>query len=129
MLPQEDAAYLTERGFAHSVTVEANMTCVVLTRYLLPRGFDRAETNLLLRLSSGYPDVAPDMWWFDPPVRRADGQSIVATDANEQHLGRTWQRWSRHFNPGQWCSGIDCLESFLALIRRELERSVPELVQ
>jgi hypothetical protein len=62
------------------------------------------------------------MWWFDPPAQRADGQVIQAADAVEQHLGRTWQRWSRHFNQGQWRSGVDTLESFLALIRKELER-------
>jgi hypothetical protein len=65
------------------------------------------------------------MWWFDPPVRRADGQQIPATDAIEHHLGRSWQRWSRHLATGQWRSGVDGLESFLALVRRELERSVP----
>jgi hypothetical protein len=43
-------------------------------------------------------------------------------------VGRSWQRWSRHFAAGQWQSGIDGLESFLALVRRELERSVPVLV-
>ena len=36
-----------------------------------------------------------------------------------------WQRWSRHFSHGQWRPGIDGLESYLALIRRDLERSLP----
>jgi hypothetical protein len=98
------------------------MICVVLPAFPVPVGYDRANADLLLRLSPGYPDVAPDMWWFDPPVKLKNGASPPATDVRESHLGRTWQRWSRHFNQGQWRSGVDCLETFLALIRKELLR-------
>lgn len=128
-LPQIDVVNLAERGDAYEVFQEANMTCVLLRGYRLPAGYDRSQSDLLLRLSPGYPDVAPDMWWFDPPVRLADGRAIQATDGIEQYLGRSWQRWSRHFGTGQWRSGIDCLESFLALIRRELERCIVEPVR
>ncbi|PPJ40310.1 E2/UBC family protein, partial [Pseudoxanthomonas sp. KAs_5_3] len=76
----------------------------------------------LLRLNPGFPDVPPDMWWFDPPVTRNNGATIQATEAREQHLGRTWQRWSRHLQPGQWRSGVDRLENFIGLIRAELMR-------
>ena len=129
MLPPIDTKYLTDRGINHSVSVEANMTCVVFPDFSLPAGFDRRQSNLLFRLSAGYPDVAPDMWWFDPPIRRADGQNIPATEVIENHLGRSWQRWSRHFAGGQWKSGVDGLESFMALVRRELEKSAPVLVR
>jgi hypothetical protein len=105
------------------------MTCVVLRGYVLPTGYNQSRSDLLLRLSPGYPDVPPDMWWFDPPVRLADGRAVQATDSIEHHLGRSWQRWSRHFSAGQWRSGIDCLESFLALIRKELERCLLEPVR
>lgn len=98
------------------------MTCVVIRGYVLPPGYDRAQSDLLLRLSPGFPDVPPDMWWFDPAIRLRDGRNVQATEVTEHHLGRTWQRWSRHFTPGQWRSGTDSLESFLALIRKELER-------
>lgn len=129
MLPPNDTIYLAELDVEHSVVSESNMTCLVFCGFSLPAGFDRAQSDLLLRFSAGYPDVAPDMWWFDPPVRRADGLSIPATEVVENYLGRSWQRWSRHLPAGQWHSGIDGIESFLALVRRELERSVPELVQ
>ena len=124
MLPATDTNYLTDRAMEYSVSTEANMTCVLLPGFSLPPGFDQTHSDLLLRFNAGYPDVAPDMWWFDPPVRRSDGHAIQATDVTEQYLGRKWQRWSRHLNNGQWRSGLDGLESFLALIRRELERSV-----
>jgi hypothetical protein len=129
MLPTDDAKYLAERAIAHTLLSESNMTCVLLPGFRLPGGLDPCTSDLLLRLSAGYPDVAPDMWWFDPPVRRADGQPIPATDVIEHYLGRSWQRWSRHFAAGQWRSGTDGLESYLALIRKELERSASGLSQ
>lgn len=45
---------------------------------------------------------------------------IAATQYVESHLGRQWQRWSRHLAPGVWKSGIDSLESNLSLVNREL---------
>lgn len=131
LLPPHDTEYLTERfgNGSHTLTAEANMICVVLRGFSLPPGFDREKADLLLRLQAGYPDVPPDMWWFDPPVRRADGQPIPQTEVIEHYLGRGWQRWSRHLAPGQWRSGIDGLESFLALLRKELERAIRGYVQ
>lgn len=123
-LPDADIVYLSEKQLKYELSVESNMTCIVLPNWRLPVGYDREASDLLLRLSAGYPDVAPDMWWFNPAVRLADGRVVQATEATEQHLGRTWQRWSRHFSAGLWQSGIDGLESFLALIRREVERCV-----
>jgi Prokaryotic E2 family E len=121
-LPATDIACLSERGIEYSVSMEANMTCVVIPGYRLPAGYDRATSDLLLRLQAGFPDVPPDMWWFSPAIRRSNGTVIAATEVIERHLGKDWQRWSRHFNAGQWRSGVDSLESFLALIRKELER-------
>jgi hypothetical protein len=121
-LPVEDETFLAQRGLPHEVTLDANMTCLVVHDYTLPCGYDRASSDLLLRLSTGYPDVPPDMWWFAPPVKLANGGTVAATECTETYLGRSWQRWSRHFNGGQWRSGIDCLETFFALIRKELER-------
>lgn len=128
-LPATDTAYLNERNIDHEVISESGMTCVVLPSWPLPPGFSQPASDLLVRLSPGYPDIAPDMWWFNPAIRLADDTELPATQVTEQHLGRTWQRWSRHLTRDQWQSGVDGLESFLALIRRDLERCVPERAQ
>ena len=75
-LPEIDVAYLGERGIVHEIVVDSGMTCVVMPQWPLPRGFDRDESDLLIRLSPGYPDVPPDMWWFSPPVHLANGQDL-----------------------------------------------------
>ncbi|SEM15098.1 E2 family protein E [Variovorax sp. YR750] len=121
-LPASDISYLDERGLPYSVTTEGGMICVLLPQFPLPAGSNVTASDLLLRLNPGFPDVPPDMWWFDPPVTRNNGATIQATEAREQHLGRTWQRWSRHLQPGQWRSGVDRLENFIGLIRAELMR-------
>ena len=118
-LPEPDSQYLTDREISHQVVVDGGMVCVVLLGWVLPEGLSVRQTDVLIRLSAGYPDVPPDMWWCDPGVRRSDGSEISATQVIEPHLGRSWQRWSRHFVAGQWKSGIDGLESYLALMRAE----------
>ena len=120
LLP-EDARALAARGLRPTVTDENGMTCVVFEGWRLPEGYTRPSADLLVRLPAGFPDIAPDMWWFDPEIVRIDGATIPQTQLVESYVGRaTWQRWSRHFNPGQWRSGIDSLETFLGLIRQEL---------
>lgn len=121
-LPEPELIHLRDRGGKFDVTTEANMTCVLLHSYALPKGYDREASDLLLRLNPGFPDVQPDMWWFHPAVNRADGVEIPQTNATEHYLGRAWQRWSRHLQPGQWRPGIDTLQSFLAAIRADLEK-------
>jgi len=127
VLPPNDQGYLDERFPGCSVMNDGGMIAVVLPGFPLPAGFTTERADLLLRLSPGYPDVHPDMWWFEPHVVRVDGRPIPATDAREHYLGRTWQRWSRHLNPGQWRAGIDSLESYLSLVRSELKSAASSL--
>lgn len=121
-LPAYDVDYLGAWAAGHRLAADANMTCVILPGFALPPGYDRAQSDLLLRLNAGYPDIPPDMWWFDPAIRLVTGQPIQAADLVENYFGRPWQRWSRHLAAGQWRSGVDSLETFVALIRRELIR-------
>jgi hypothetical protein len=124
MLPTVDANFLAERGIHHSVQEDGGMICVLFPDWRVPVGYRQTKTNLLLRLSPGYPDVPPDMWWCNPALVLLDGSLAQATEITEQYLGQSWQRWSRHFlQPGQWRSGVDSLESYLARIKAEIARS------
>ena len=123
-LTSEDHLALERLGLPWVVREDGGMTCVEISNFRLPDGFTLPTATLLLRLNPAFPDVPPDMWWFDPPALRRDGSAIPATEHTEHHLDRSWQRWSRHLDPSQWQSGIDSMESFLAIIRRELVDSV-----
>lgn len=120
MLPVEDNAWIRDQFPDSGHVVENGMLCVTLPDFPLPAGLNANCADLLLRLPPGYPDAAPDMWWFDPAVLRADGEEIAQTQVEETHVGRTWQRWSRHLQADQWRPGIDSLESFVALVHSEL---------
>jgi len=128
-LPQSDINALLGRGRPFTSTDENGTTCLVFPKWALPPGLTRTDADLLIRLSPGYPDIPPDMWWFDPAVRRVDGKDIEATQVTEAYLGRSWQRWSRHLTAGQWNAGSDSLEGFLALVQTELDKAARTPVQ
>lgn len=123
LLPSADQAFVERAAPGATIEVESGMTCVVIPEFALPAGFTDAAADLLIRLGPGYPDVPPDMWWFSPAVGRADGTPIAATQVTEAILGRSWQRWSRHFTPGAWRTGTDTLESYVALVKSELAKA------
>lgn len=123
MLPAVDIAFLESKALAFAVAMDAGSICVTVTKFALPSGLSISCADLLLRLSPGYPDVAPDMWWFSPSVFRADGSTIVATESIETYFGRQWQRWSRHLDAQRWMAGVDSLESYFALITTELSKA------
>lgn len=127
-LPRNDIEFLEARGMTYEVVDDAGMICVLFPNWELPAGYDQSESCLMLRLAVGYPDVPPDMWWFEPAVRLADGTVVPATEVVEPHFGRSWQRWSRHLQAGQWRSGIDGIESFLAVINADLSKHVQGVV-
>lgn len=127
MLPAVDVAFLESKSLAHTVAIDAGMICVTVPQFVLPTGLSLPKADLLLRLSPGYPDVPPDMWWFYPAVFRADGSRIEATESIEHHFGRDWQRWSRHLDAQRWMAGIDSLESYFALIANELRKAATRM--
>lgn len=109
-----DQAYLDEH-FVWDAVVEAGMVCVTIKEYPLTAGLTPAVNELLVRLPAGFSDVGPDMFWLAEPVTRIDGAEIAAVQVNEVHLGRSWQRWSRHIG-ARWRPGVDDLRSYMAYI-------------
>jgi hypothetical protein len=117
LLRARDIAPLERLGWPYAVTLEAEMVCVVVDAYELPGGLSAGRADLLLRLPKGFPDAAPDMFWLDPALKTAASGVIAGTELIETYLGRSWQRWSRHFGP-LWRPGIDDMASLLAIVRR-----------
>lgn len=117
--------HLEEEGLHFAEADENGLHCVVIHDFPLPPGYQPEKTDLLLRLPAGFPDAAPDMWWCDPPVRLGTGSAPVAAESMETYLGRVWQRFSRHFQPGQWKPSRSGLATFLAVIKSDFAKAVP----
>lgn len=122
-LPARDAAFLDERGYVWELLPDpSGGACVVVKSFdVAGGGFSPSPTNIMVRIPPQYPMTALDMWYCDPPIRLAvNGQFARASEVMEPHVGRTWQRFSRHLN-GAWRPGVDSLRSFFVLIQRELQ--------
>lgn len=123
MIPDRDKAFLDERGFRWEVVPDpAGSACVLVHEFpVAAGGFAPETTDLMIRIPSQYPMTPLDMWYCDPPIRlAATGQFAKASEVTEVHLGRSWQRFSRHLNGG-WRPGVDSLRSYFTLIQRELQ--------
>lgn len=126
MLSEGDEAYLKEYDFDYEVIPEGAMFSLIIRDFRLPAGYEQPVVDLLLRLPGGFPDAAPDMFWMHPVVAYVGGGAPPATEVRLDYGGRTWQRWSRHLAIA-WRPGIDNLQSYLRLIRTDLEKGAPAL--
>lgn len=126
LLPAADIQHLRARRLNFRASTSGNFIDVVIAGYRLPAGFDHDASDLLVRLpANGWPDVKPDMWWFDPWIKiAATGGYPPAADTPEVIEGRRWQRWSRHFSASSWQPGLDGLGTYLAMVDRELVLAV-----
>ncbi len=122
VLRPADQEVLDELGCGCDLSTDGAFVAVVVKAFPLPRGLRPERSDMLFRLPPGFPDAAPDMFWFDPVVIGPDGVTIAGTESREAYLGRSWQRWSRHI-AGQWRPGIDNLGTYLAYIRRCLDQA------
>lgn len=52
-LPPSDMEFLSERELPHQIVADGNVTCVIFPAWRLPDGYDRASSDLLLRLMPG----------------------------------------------------------------------------
>lgn len=122
-LPARDAAFLNERGLTWQLLPDPQgVACLLITEFdVSAGGFTPAVTDLMIRIPPQYPMTPLDMWYCAPPIRiSVTGQFAQASEVEETHMGRQWQRFSRHLN-GNWRPGVDGLRSFFALIQRELQ--------
>ena len=124
MIPEVDAAFLNEKQYSYELNEENGVILVVIHSYLMPAHYSPSIVDLLILLPAGYPNAKPDMFWTTPDVKLQSGVWPKASDVHENKLGKSWQRWSRHFPNDQWRAGVDNLRSYLAAIRTELHKGI-----
>jgi len=122
-LPESDRDYLTAKGIQFEQKTIGRLNGLLIKNWKLPEGkYDHACSDLLILVPPGYPDVHPDMWYFDPPILLLpNNTNAIATDGKYSFDGKVWQRWSRHLAPGEWRSSIDGIHTFLQKVNIALE--------
>lgn len=94
---------------------------VILRDFQVPEAYQPNQTQLLVKLPPRFPDANPDMFWVHPHLRLCDGRAPKAT-STEHLLGRPWQRFSWHLQPGAWRPGTSSFMDFLNCIKARFAR-------
>ena len=117
LLP-EDIEYLQANYLSEweKITEGKGKSGLLIRNFPVPTGYTTAQSTLMVLIPSGYPGSALDMFHFDPPLHKSNGAPISAL-ASEDHFGRTWQRWSRHYS---WKPGEDCLMGHIEYVKNEI---------
>lgn len=116
-LTPDDAEFLRANGHDWACEDENGKQCLIIRNYLLPAGYTPETADLMLLIPANYPAGMIDMFYFAPSVFRADGIGIGAL-LDEIHLGRIWQRWSRHYT---WLAGRDNVATHICFVGNQLK--------
>lgn len=106
-LPEEDITYLDGLGLSWEAIIEAEVCWLLIHNHPMPDGYNHSTVIMAIRIEKGYPPGTLDMVYLYPPLARRDGKGIIRIE-NQQLEGKTFQRWSRHYN---WREGTDTLAS------------------
>jgi len=95
---------------------------LLIEDFPIPDGYKEKKSTLMLLIPSGYPGSVLNMFYFTPPLNKADGSAINAL-ASETHFGRPWQRWSRHYD---WKPGVDSIVTHIEYIKNQLAEELKQ---
>lgn len=113
-LPEEDINFLNELGL-HWETLSNAGLWLIIYDYPIPEGYTVTTVQIALMISPNYPATEIDMAYFHPHLQKKNGKTINAVSI-QLIDGRSFQRWSRHRQPGQWRPGIDNILTHLSLV-------------
>lgn len=116
-----DVEALEGRGFALQRYPQPDgWVYLVVEHYPLPAGYNRGQSDLLVKVPPPYPLAGLDMFWMEPDLRLASGAQPANTCV-ETYLGRNWLRFSWH--PAGWRPHRDSLGSYLGFVERRLHQA------
>ena len=91
---------------------------IIIYNYKLPKKYEPQCSDLMIIIPNDYPAAALDMFYFSPGISRKDGRDINAL-TNEDHFGKSWQRWSRHY---AWDPNIYNVAYHMSFVKNKLEK-------
>lgn len=127
MIPEElrqDVAKLRANFPDIDIREEGTRIYVQFDGYRLPSSiYNKPATDMLVLTTALYPRAGFDMFWTDPDLTLANGNTPSAAATIETYLGRQWRRFSYHpYQNRPWNPSEDSLVSFVDYIRQRLAR-------
>lgn len=110
---------LCQEGHKADAIEGEGIVYLIFNDYLLPKGYNKASTRLLLKVPPSYPNGNLDMFWTDPNLR-LEGGGEQSNTSEEIILGQKWLRFSWH--PQKWNPGTDNLRTFLEFVNMRLKQ-------
>ena len=124
-LQEQDVEFLDSLGLEWEAVLEGKKQWLIVRGYELPAGCNGSHVDSALDIPRSYPAEQIDMFYCLPKVTRADGSALPQTEATQNILGTTFQRWSRHRKSADdWDPATDCVESQFELVEEALCREV-----
>ncbi len=119
VFPAEDIEYLDSHylGQWYKLSEENEKYALLITEFQIPEGYEQKIADLMILMPAGYPGVGLDMFYFDPSLHKLNNKDPGSLSI-EEHFGRSWQRWSRHY---EWIPGEHGLCQHIEYVRNELE--------
>ncbi|MBI9013190.1 MAG: hypothetical protein JEZ08_13235 [Clostridiales bacterium] len=122
-LPEDDMEFLRNLEYRFHTRNDGRYRWMILENYPIPDGYNVSTASIAISIPNGYPTNQLDMAYFFPPLSRVDNKPIGATQVQQNILGQSYQRWSRHRTPSNpWRPGLDDISSHLSLINEWLLR-------
>jgi hypothetical protein len=114
---EADVARLREEtGYDVEIISEDGQLWILVKQAAIPdRAYTRGRSDVLMQTDFQYPMSAMDMFWMEPEVQHSNGSSPSHVSSIENHVGRSWRRWSWHRN-GVWKPGTDDLITHWAFV-------------
>lgn len=122
-LPIEDTEFLENKGLHWETLTENGLKWLIMYDYSVPSGYNAQAVAIALQIPPAYPTTEIDMAYFFPHLARNNNRPISCI--TQQIIdGKTFQRWSRHRNPGDWRPGLDNISTHLMLVENWLVKEL-----
>lgn len=117
-LPDDDVGFLENEFKGKWQTIISDTERgIIVKKYSLSEGYNQSEVEMMILIPQDYPMAALDMFYLLPGIAKTNGSDIKALN-NEEHFGKQWQRWSRHYT---WEAGIHNIATHFHSIKDSLE--------
>lgn len=122
---EEDQSFANRHAGQVERVVDGGNRWVLIHDLQVPEGYNVRMVTAAVILPNGYPMCGPDMVYFYPALSLNSGKKIHAAEARMTILGKSYQRWSRHFTPNApWRPEEDSLETYCLMIQSWLRKEV-----